>query len=119
MRDAHHACGQTLLLAVELADLDVSAQLGVLHRHPAEREVLAQRRAAGAAGDHAHPLAADVDLVAMAGGLIALELEADESPLRMGGALGERLLSGEVVLGVELAVNPMPASNGSTWSSNS
>jgi hypothetical protein len=36
------------------------------------------------------------------GRLVALELEAHELPLWVGGALGQRLLADEVVLGVEL-----------------
>ena len=44
----------------------------------------------------------DVHAVAVAGGLVALELEADERALRMRLALDQRVLAEEVVLGVEL-----------------
>ena len=47
-------------------------------------------------------LAADVDAVAVAGRLVALELEPDEPALRVRLALDQRLLADEVVLGVEL-----------------
>ncbi len=84
-------------MAVELADLDLGPRLGVLDRHPAERDVLAQYRAPGAAGDHADLRAADVHAIAVAGDLVAGELEADERALRVRLALDQRLLADEVV----------------------
>src|SRR3712207_4889696 len=86
-RDAHHGGRDALLVAVELADLHLRADVGVLHRHPAERDVLAQDGAAGAARDDADLVAPHVHAIAVARGLVAGELQADEPPLRVGLAL--------------------------------
>ena len=102
-REPHDRRRDPLLVAVELADLDLGAGLGVLHGHAAQRDVLAQRRAARAGRDHAdlRAPAGLVHAVAVAGGLVALELEPDERPLRVRLALDQRRLADEVVLGVE------------------
>jgi len=71
-------------VAVELADLDLGAELDVADVHPAERDVPLQRRRVGAARDHLDLVAAGVDAVAVGGRLVTLELEADERPLRVG-----------------------------------
>ena len=63
-----------------------------------ERDRLAQRRAARPAGHDAHAPAADVDLVAVAGGLVALELQPDEPALRVLLALEQRLAADEVLV---------------------
>ena len=70
-------------MAVELADLDLRADLGILGRHAAERDVVLQQRRARAAGDHADLAAPDVDAVAVRRGLVAFELETDERPARV------------------------------------
>ena len=49
-------------------------------------------------GDHADLRPADVDAVAVAGDLVALQLETDEHALRVRPAPGERLLADEVVV---------------------
>src|SRR3954465_11283485 len=97
-RERHDRRRDPLLVAVELADLDLGADLGVLRRHPAQGDVLAQDRASRARGDDADLRAAGrlVDAVAGAGGLVAGELEADEPALRVLAALDQRLLADEV-----------------------
>ncbi len=70
-------------MAVELADLDLRADLGILDRHAAERDVLLQQRRARAAGDHADLAAPDVGAVTVRRGLVAFELETDERPARV------------------------------------
>ena len=44
-REGDDRCGNALLVAVELAHLDLGAELGVPHAHPAQRDVLLQHRA--------------------------------------------------------------------------
>ena len=87
-----------LLQAVELADLERRSELRVLHGHPGERDVLLEDRAARAARHDADPLPADVDLVAVARGLVPRELEPDQDPLRMRLPLLERRPADEVVV---------------------
>src|SRR5512134_669853 len=79
--DRDHGGRDPLLVAVELADLDLGARLGVLDGDPAQRDVLAQDRAPGAACDHPDLGAPDVQAVAVPGGLLAAELEPDELAL--------------------------------------
>src|SRR3954447_17894358 len=69
-RERHDRRRDPLLVAVELADLDLRADLGVLRRHPAQRDVLAQDRAPRAGRDDADLRAPArlVDAVAVAGG---------------------------------------------------
>src|SRR3954453_6212574 len=102
-RERHDRRRDPLLVAVELADLDLGPDLGELGRHPAESDVLAQRRAARAGRDDAdlRPPARLVHAVAVARGLGAGELEPDERALRGGLALDERLLADEVLVDVE------------------
>src|SRR4029077_19453085 len=79
-RERHDRRRDPLLVAVELADLDLRPDLRETRRHPAERDVLAQRRAARAGRDDADPRPAAllVDAVAVAGGLVAREVQADQ-----------------------------------------
>src|SRR3954447_15063839 len=102
-RERHDGRRDPLLVAVELADLDLRADLGVLRRHPAQGDVLAQRRAARSRRDDADLRAPArlVDAVAVAGGLVAGELEAHEPALRVLAALDQRLLADEVLRRVE------------------
>src|SRR5690606_37379214 len=83
-REAHHPGRDALLMAVELADLDLRAEGGAAHVHPAERDVRLQDRRAGAAGHHAHlaTAAGRMDAIPVAGRLVPLELEPDQDPLR-------------------------------------
>src|SRR5262245_39790859 len=88
----------SLLLAVELPDLDCSSELAVLSRNPTESDVLLQDRAACPARDDADLLPPGVDAVAMSCGLVPVELEADESALRVLLAFLERGSPDEIVL---------------------
>src|SRR5437879_6720660 len=99
--EPHDLRRNPLLQPVELADLDRGADLGVLDRHPAERERALQRRATRAAGDHAHLTATRVHRVSVAGHLVALELEPDEPALRVLLALLQRRAADEVLLAGE------------------
>ena len=101
-READDGRRDALLEAVELADLERRPELRVLDRHSRERDVLLEDRAARPARDDADALAADVDLVAVTGGLVPLELEPDERALRMRVALLERGASDEVVVGPQV-----------------
>src|SRR5689334_17530665 len=49
--EADHGCRDALAVAVQLADVHGRADLRVLNRHPAQRDVLAQDRRPGPAGD--------------------------------------------------------------------
>src|SRR3954469_24466159 len=102
-RERHDRRRDPLLVAVELADLDLRADVGVLRRHPAQGDVLPQRRAACPRRDDADLRAAArlVDAVAVPGGLVARELEAHQPALRVLAALDERLLADEVLGRVE------------------
>ena len=71
MREAHDPRRQPLLLAVELADLDLGPDAAMGDIDPGERDGLLQDRRAGAAGDDADLGAADMDAVAVADRLIA------------------------------------------------
>src|SRR5262249_40666169 len=62
--------------------------------------------AARPARDDAHALAADVDLVTVARGLVALELEPDEDALRVRGPLLERGAADEVVVRLKVHREP-------------
>ena len=73
-----------------MPDLERRPELRVLDRDSRERDVLLQDRAARPARDDADALTADVDLVAVAGGLVAFELEPDERALRVRVPLLER-----------------------------
>ena len=85
-------------MAVELADLHRGADLGVLDRHAAQGDVLAQYRRDGAAGDHAHLVATGVHAVAVGGGLAPVHLQAHQPSLRVVTALQEGVTADEVVL---------------------
>src|SRR4029077_10492881 len=87
----------SLLMAVELADLDLGPELGILDGHATQRDGLSEQRRARAAGDDAHPRAPDVDTIAVRGRLVTLQFEPDEGPLRMSLAAEQRLLAHEVV----------------------
>src|SRR5262249_55046483 len=97
-REPHDRGGGALLGAGELAGLDLRAEVAVTDVHPAEGDVLLEHRRAHAARDDAHLVAADVDAVAVTGGLVALQLETDQHALRMRPSLGERLTTDEVVV---------------------
>src|SRR6476469_9357620 len=83
VREAHDARRQALLVAVELADLDLSADPGKGDAEPRKRDGLLQDRRAGGAGDHAALGAADMDAIAVADRVVALHLEAHQHFLRV------------------------------------
>src|SRR5919106_6057623 len=89
---------QALLVAVQLADLDLGPGRGVLHRKAGERDVLAQDRRAGRAGHAADLGAADVHAVAGRRRLVPRPLETDEAALRVRLTSEERLAADEVLL---------------------
>ena len=78
-------------MAVELADLEGSTLVPMLHRHPCERDVLLEDRRARPTGHDAHLLATSVHTVAVAGRFVPLQVESDERPLRVGATLAQRL----------------------------
>src|SRR5215510_7633357 len=119
-READDGGRDALAVAVQLADVDRRADLGVLHRHPAERDVRAQQRRPRAARYHADLGPAHVHAVPVRGGLVPGELEPDQRPLRRGLApLQATSSTKSSSLVFSATVKPMPASSGSTWSSNS
>src|SRR6266700_1411679 len=89
--------GDPFLVAVEFAELDLGTGLGVGDCHAGEGDVLAEEGGAGGAGDDADLRVAGVDAVAVSGGLVAFEFEADEDALRVGAAVGEGGLADEIV----------------------
>src|SRR5215470_17388494 len=84
-------------MAVQLADLDLRAELGVLDGHPAQGDVLAQDRRTGAAGDHADLRTANMDAVAVTGHLVPGQFESDQGSLRRSLPALQRLTPDEVV----------------------
>src|ERR1019366_5799426 len=95
-REAYDASRDSLLQPVQLADLDLRAQVGVLHVHPAQRDRVLQDRAPGSAGHDPHPAAPDIHLVAVTAELVALQLPADQPALRVLLALHQGLAADEV-----------------------
>src|SRR5262245_5778679 len=91
-----HDRRDSLAVPVQLADLNLGADLGVLDSHPAERDVLAQDRRPGAAGDHSDLRAAHVHAVPVTGRLVSGQLEPDQGPLRRSLAPLQRLPAYEV-----------------------
>ena len=65
-------------MAVDLSDLDLAAEFGIVHVPAAERNVFAEHGRARGAGDDAHLGAPGAHAVAVGGGLVARELEADQ-----------------------------------------
>ena len=63
-------------MAIQLANLDLGTNGAVRHVDTAERDVLLQCGTAGAAGDDAHLRAADMHAVAMADGVVGMDIEA-------------------------------------------
>src|SRR5688572_12184640 len=66
MREAHDAGRQALLVAVELADLHLGADLGRGDIEPGERDVLLEDGRAGGARHHADLRAPDMHAIAVA-----------------------------------------------------
>ena len=97
-RDADDRRGDPLLVAVELPDLDLGAELRVADVHSTQRDVFLQHRRARAARDNPDLLSADVHAVAVPAGLVSLQLEPDQHALRMRPAFGESFAPDEVVL---------------------
>ncbi len=65
-------------MSVELADLELAADLGDRHVDPCQRNRLAEFRRAGAAGHHTDFGAAEIDVVAMADRVLGVDLEPDQ-----------------------------------------
>jgi hypothetical protein len=83
MRKGNDAGGQSLLMAVELADLDFGADCGMGDSEPRQSNVLVQHRRAHARCELADLGAADMHAIAMADRHVGVDVEADES-LRSG-----------------------------------
>jgi hypothetical protein len=102
MREADDLGLQALLMAVELADFEGRAVLGIGDVDPGERDGLREHRRADAAGDDAHLGPADIDRIAVMSRLLPFDLKPDEAPLRCRLAPDQRLLADEVAgLGAE------------------
>src|SRR6516225_574185 len=95
--ETHYGRGDSLAVAIQLADVDGRADLGVLDGHPAQRDVLAQDGRSGAAGDHADLGPAHVHTVPVPGGLVPVQFEAHERTLGRGLAPLQRGPADEVV----------------------
>ena len=98
MREAHDPRGQPLLMAVELADLDLRPDVAMGDIDAGKRDRLLQDRRAGGAGDRADLRAADMDAVAVLDRLLALDLEPDELLLRVRMPFDERIPADKIVV---------------------
>src|SRR4030095_8342061 len=87
--------------AIELADLNLCARSAAGDVHAAEGDDLLEQRALHTAGDDAHLRPALMHAVAVAGGLAAGELEADEDALRMLLTLQQRVAAYELFVALE------------------
>ncbi len=98
MRQRHHDRRQALLLAVELADLNLRADGGMGDVDASERNRLAEDRRARGAGDNADLGAANMDAIAVADRVVRLYVETDHQVARMLLAAQERLAADKIVL---------------------
>ena len=119
-REAHDGRRQALLQPVQLADLDrrARARRGRRRAGPAPCSSCSIGRARGA-GDLADPGAADEDRVALADGLVAGELEADQPRPAGAPCAGPVPPCRSSPRPSAATAKPMPASNGSVVLSNS
>jgi hypothetical protein len=83
VREAHDACRQPFLVAVELADLNLGSKFAMGDIEPSERDGLVQDRRAGSTGDDAHLGTTDMHAVSVADRFVALHFEADQFSLRV------------------------------------
>src|SRR5215472_5955599 len=84
-------------MPVQLADVNFGPWLRELDSHPAKRDVLAQDRRPGAAGDHANLRAPDMHAVTVPGWLVSGQLKSDQRSLRRGLPALKRLPPDEVI----------------------
>ncbi len=90
MRERGHFARDSFLVAVQFAHFQLCADFAVFDVDAAERDVFAQDGGYHAAGDDADLIGADIDTVAVGGGLFAGQIQARQFSLRAGFAFGQR-----------------------------
>src|SRR5215475_10519129 len=95
---AHDHGRDALLMAVELAHLDLGTGRGIGNIHSAKGDVLFQDRGTRAAGDGPYLGAVDMHAVALPRRLVAVELEPDKLPARVFLAAKYRLAADEFLV---------------------
>src|SRR5947208_5016949 len=97
MSEAYDARRQALLMAVELADLDFRADLGMADIDSRQRDILLEERRSRPAGHNTDLGAPDMNAIAVAYRLIGIDIESDELVARMFFPFDQRRLADEII----------------------